>query len=378
MRCGIFSYDDDRKLYYVLCTFGKNADGKYTKSYVTTRTKAEARRILAEHKKRIAAGTVIPLASDTLVARTEEFIRYKELSLAKSTIYGYKMILENHIRPYFKDIRIQAITPADLRNYATHMSTRRENKLSNTSIRRHMDLLSAVFDQAFNDELIPFNPLTRIEKIKPDTKEKTIYTAEELIKLIQSVKGTSLELPVYLGGLMGMRREEMAGLKWENINWKNHTLTISSVRTQVGGIIDEKEPKTAKSRRTLAIPDEVYEALQKEYKKEIKSKKMGERLERSSYVITKPNGQPVRPNYISDRLCSHIRKYKMKPLTLHGLRHSFASLASHSSVPLQDISSALGHASPSITAGIYVHELDPVKSVAIKAVTKNLEEAKEK
>ena len=140
------SYDDERKTYYVTLNWGKNSEGKYEKTTVTTGNKREARKILAEHKKKMAAGTAMPPVKETLSAAVESYVEYKSLKLAATTIYGYRNILKNHVEPYFKERKIQSISVQDIQNYIVAKS---QSGLSMSSIKKHLELLKGYI---FQDE----------------------------------------------------------------------------------------------------------------------------------------------------------------------------------------------------------------------------------
>lgn len=363
------SYDEKRKLYYVCLVQGKNSKGQSTKTYVTEKSILKARKIYAEHQKKRQRGEVLPVETDTLAERIEQFINFKELSLAEATIYGYRNLANNHIIPYFKKKKIQDISVTDIKGYIQYLAKKKH--LSNTTIRKHLDFLNLVFKEAYRERIIKENPLEFIDKIKPDTKEKLCFTPEELRDVLRLVEGTTLETAVYLAAFLGLRREEVAGLKWENVDLENRVLHIVNVRTQVGNQIVEKDPKTKRSERSMLIPEPVYNVLVKEKNKLLK-RSAEKRQFGVVYVVTKSTGEPYRPNYFSAAFKEFVVKNNLKPVTFHGLRHTFASIANAAGTPLQEIAASMGHADPGVTSRVYSHEFTKVKSAAVDAVTKSL------
>ena len=157
----------------------------------------------------------------------------------------------------------------------------------------------------------------------------------------------------------GMTADRKA-IKRNLIDLAARKLEICSVRTSAGSQVITKEPKTSSSRRTLHIPDILAEALirQKKHQEDCKAY-LEDAYVDSGYVFTYEDGRPMRPNYASELFTSFIAQNHLPPLTLHGLRHSFASIASAKGIPMYDIGKALGHSSPATTSKIYTHLLDP-------------------
>lgn len=367
-------YDDIRKCYYVTLYFGTNSEGKATTKTKTAPTLEKAKEIQKQHKTARLQGDVIPVEKDTLVERASNFIEYKSLSLESTTIYGYKNLLNNHIAPYFKSKRIQDISVQDLKAYISHLS--KKKKLSNTSIRKHTDFLNQIFKEAYRERIIKENPFDFMDLVKTDTKEKACFSASEIVELLESVSDTQLETPVYLAVYLGLRREEVLGLKWENIDFENKLIHITSVVTQAGSSLVKKAPKTDKSERTLKYPDVLHDVLLRQKNKKPTKKHMGETIPRSEYVVTMDSGKPFRPNYLSACFSAHIKKNHFKDVSFHGLRHTYASIAYNAGAPLQEISDSLGHSTPSTTTRVYTHEFVREKAVAPGIVAESIEQAK--
>lgn len=368
------SYDYERKLYYVTVYLGQDAEGKGKKTTRTAKTLQEANEIkkTLEQEKKQGKGQTI--SRDTLVERTENLINFKALSLDETTISGYRNIYKNHILPYFKKKRIQEITVVDLRRYVTYLSKKR--KLSPNTIVKHIQLLNQVFKEAYRDEIITVNPIDRLEAIKKKREEKSFFKPNELVEVLESVKGTQLEVPVFLAAFLGLRREEVAGLRWADVDFENRVINIVNARTQVGGRVIEKEPKTERSRRCVAIPEELHEVLVRARNKKPVRRDPKKSAPPKKYVAVMDDGRPFRPNYISDLFKAHIEEHGFKKVTFHGLRHTYASIANNAGTPMQEISASLGHASTSVTESVYAHDFNPVKVAAVAAVADSIGKAK--
>jgi len=366
------SKDTERNIYYVCLNWGKGSDGKYHKTYETTSNLKEARRILKRHQEERASGKAVLPVRETLVTFVDEFIKYKELSLAATTIYGYKKIFMNHIKPYFGEELIQSVTPQVRQNYVIQ---KREQGLSMATINKHLALLRSVLEDAARKQIIARNPVNLLERPKVKKAQRIFLDTAEVAALLLSVKGTCLELPVTLAVYLGMRRGEVLGLRWSDIDFEGGILQISSTRTKAGGNVIVKDPKTDKSRRAFKMPQEVKMVLwqAKQKKDEVKRKFKG--YDTSDYVVTRHDGKPFSPNYLSDLFHQHVLKTGMKHVRFHDLRHAFASIANNAGVPMAAISSAMGHSNMGVTSSVYVHDFMSLQETAVNAVAQSIAQA---
>lgn len=354
------SYDDVRKKYYVNLDFGLDPNtAKQVKKTQTFDKLLEARAALRKHEaERDAGKTVIPKEINLSQWLNSWMNDVVKLSKSKTTIYGYERIIEKHLTPVLGNIPLQKLTPQQLQQY--YASKIRSKELSSNSVRKHHDMLNTALKLAVKQGLLSDNPASRVEAPQIKRAEINYYSMEQLQTLFQLAEGSRIEILIKLAGLLGLRREEIMGLTWNCIDFERKKIEIRSVRTSAGDQIITKEPKTSTSRRTLHMTPDLEALLLKE--QEIQHSyqaQLSDSYEASGYVFTHENGRPVRPNYASDLFTKFIKDHDLPPLTLHGLRHSFASIANAKGIPMFDIGKALGHSSPATTSKIYTHLLDP-------------------
>lgn len=365
------AWDDERELYYVTLYFGKQSDGRTIKKTVTATSKKEAQKKLREHNKKMEAGTAVAPSKVTVSAYTENFISYKSLSLSETTIYGYTNILKNHLAPYFGKKNLQDVTTQDVQDYVT---VKAKSGISLQSIKKHVALLYSVFQNAYINKILNENPVDRMERIKAPSTQMECMNAAEIAVLCASVKDTQLEIPVKLAAYLGLRRGEVLGLKWEHIDFGSATLTVNNTRTKAGKNVIEKQPKTERSIRQLAIGSDLLDLLL--YHKKRQADICKKNCIPQEYVVTMDSGKPFSPNYLSECFHSHLIQHKFKLVRFHDLRHSFASIANDAGTSMNDISDAMGHSNISTTSGIYTHAFDKKKTKAVNAVALSIENAK--
>ena len=354
------SYDDIRKKYYVNLEYGTDPEtGKQVKKKQTFDKLTQARAALRQHEAARDRGQVVMPKELTLSQWLKTWMKdVIELNRAPTTVYAYQQMIDNHIAPALGDVPLQKLTPQQLQKY--YAEKIKAGKIGSNTVRKHHDLLNTALGAAMKQGLILSNPAQRVEPPRIVRPDINYYSLEDVQKLLQLAEGTRLEALIKLAGLLGMRREEILGLTWDCVDFEEKRLVIQEVRTSAGSEIVVREPKNKTSRRTLHMPPDIEELLLREREKQqFYKEKLGNTYKDSGYVVTFEDGRPIRPNYASALFTKFIKDNGLPLLTLHGLRHSFASIASAKGIPLYDIGRALGHSSPSTTGKIYTHLLDP-------------------
>lgn len=352
------SYDSGKNLYYVNMDYGKDENGKRVKTQKTFHTKSEAKTALKEFEADKTKKQLVIPKKTTL----EEWLTYWMDNVVKpnrqpTTYYYYKSMIDKYTVPLLGSISIQDLKPIQIQKYYTRLKT--EHQLSSNTIRKHHDMLHLVLGVAVKQEMLLQNPVDKVEVPQKQNHEAKFYTLESLTKLYQLIENTNLEIPVKLAAMLGLRREELCGLKWQNIDFENRKIRICEARTIAGTEIIDKDTKNQSSNRTLAMSDDMVNLLAKEKAKQEKDRKFfGDHYEDSGYVVVRDDGKPYRPNYLSECFSKLIKDNDLPKITLHGLRHTFASVANSQGVTLFEIGKVLGHSTPSTTGKIYTHMFD--------------------
>lgn len=365
------SYDEGRKLYYVNMDLGRDENGKRVKQYRTFPTIAQARTALREFRFQREQYQRVHQHSMTLGQWLEYWMETViRPNRAPTTAYGYQKIIDNHIEPCLGYIPLAKLEPRQIQQYYARMG---QEGLAQVTIRRHHDLLACSLRMAVKQDMLAVSPTDRVEAPRPKPKEAQFYNVDELRRLYSAVEGHWLELTVKLAAGLGLRREELCGLRWESVDFYQRTIRIKEARTAYGANIVQKETKNRSSVRTLYMPDELYHLLRWE-----KQRQQGGRVQQggeyaaSGYVILDHMGQPFSPNALSLAFTRFIRRKGLPALTLHGLRHSFATVASMQGANLFAIGKALGHSTPSVTGRIYTHLVDSTHTETLRRVSEAL------
>ena len=271
----------------------------------------------------------------------EEIVRP---NLEYTTYYCYANIIRNHLKPSLGRVLLRELTPLRIQQYYTQMI--KGKGLSPNTVHKHHILLHTALKLAFRQEILGSNPVDRVEPPRARAARQLYYTPQELKLLFQAAEGGRMELIVKLAGYLGLRRGEICGLRWENIDFRKKVLSVRLARTTAGGTVVEKPPKTPNSLRSLGFAGlEDLERLLRRTREEQRAAVCAGLAEDTGFVLADRRGRPWNPNQVTRAMEAFVEVNGLPPITLHGLRHTFASVANSAHIPLPDISRALGHMS---------------------------------
>lgn len=285
----------------------------------------------------------------------DEWLKVYAANLAPTTASLYKMYIEKHIKPYLGKIKLQKLMPIQIQNFYNEKLKEQKGK----TVRKYHCLLHRALEDAVRNNLILNNPCKNVTPPKSEKYTPNIYTEEEFAKLLDLVKGTFDEVAILLAGGLGLRRGEVFGLKWSDIDWENKRITIRQTKVRFDKLI-EKGPKSEAGMRTIAVPDFILNVL-REYRK-----KQGFE---SEYVCDK-----YKPDSYSEHFTKLLDKHGLKHIRFHDLRHYNATIMLKYGIPDKIASKRLGHASVSITREIYQHVLDDMDKSAAEKIDALLKE----
>ena len=179
---------------------------------------------------------------------------------------------------------------------------------------------------------------------------------DELSALFSRLKGRPLYMPVLLAASTGMRRGEVLGLRWCDVDLERATLQVAQVVELVKDQVSVKEPKTDRSRRTVALPATIVQELRLHRKAQAE---LCLRLGCGRYELVFPNidGKLVNPRHFTKAFSREVSAAKIPHVMFHGLRHTHITHLLRSGVPVHVVAERAGHANPTVTLNIYAHLL---------------------
>lgn len=349
---------------------GRDVSGKRIQQWRTFNTLKEARDEWNRIQVAKADGVqVVPrkLTVDTYLGQWLEGKR----NLKPGTRRTYEDNLK-HVRERLGEVEVQKLTVAQLDKLITWMLTSgrrvgnvKRQAISAATVCRTLTVLSQALDAAMRQGIVARNVASLIERPRHTNTETMTWTGTQAAKFLSSVSEDRL----YAGWLMslcGLRRGEVLGLRWSDIDFVKKTLTISNVRSYVAGIIIEDEPKTERSKRTLPLDAKLLQALEALRVRQMdQSMNADEAYEPECPLCLEPHvivdelGRPYRPQWYGDRFQALSKLVGMPVIRLHDARHTCGTLMHLRGVPVAVISAWLGHASAAFTMSRYVHSQDP-------------------
>jgi integrase len=285
-----------------------------------------------------------------------------------TTINGYSYCLAP-LRERFGDLAAQRLTRPDLdkllielRDGGTSTAkghTRRP--WSPRSINAAIDAWRLVLAYGCERRELAHNVAASMHKVARVRREMSTYTPEEIRRVLLAAD-TDRNGHLWYLALSGLRRAEIAGLKWSDVDFEAGTVTIARNRVELGGgpcTVLENEPKTVASRRTLPLDDGLLGVLRRASARYAQEKlALGAAHADSGYVACTEAGQPYTPGALTHMWRKLAKTAGVRPIRLHDARHSCGTALHLRGVPLAVIAKWLGHADASITAKIYAHSQD--------------------
>lgn len=232
------------------------------------------------------------------------------------------------------------------------------------TISKHKRTLHTILANAKRERLVEHNFASKdyILPIRGEKKEVRILNdveAKELAKALDEEQNPHWKYSLLISLFMGIRRGELAGLEWRDIDFENKTMTIARSVQDIPhyGLI-EKEPKTENSKRTLSMPDKLVVYL-KEYKEYWDKQKLyfGDRWKNTTKLFCNYDGKLISPGLFRVWLQKILFKAGMPIVTLHSLRHTNITLQLMAGVDMKTVSARAGHARASTTSDFYSHFL---------------------
>ena len=246
--------------------------------------------------------------------------------------------------------------------------------LSAETIRHYHRFLSSVLGVAVKWQIIPSNPCARATLPKVKKKPAKYLDEQEARKLLECIEQEDMQHKTMIKLLMytGLRREELCGLEWQDIDFEHSVITVqrSSLYIPKNNYIEESgiitdTTKNESSVRAIKTPESAMQML-KDYKAWQAQRQLliGDRWENHNRLFTTATGSPIHPDTISGWFADFIKRHELPHVTIHSLRHTNATLMINSHIPLTTIAARLGHANPTTTAKIYTHAIKTADAVA--------------
>ena len=284
----------------------------------------------------------------------EWFEAYARVKVRPSSHQTYKGYIENHIKPNIGDIPIEKLTSLQLQKFYRLLlaegriprieSEKQPKGLSAKTVRNINQVISSAMDMAVRHKLILTNPTEGCELPKVEHREMKTLPAERLGAFLREAKESGVYELYYLDLATGLRRGELLGLKWEDIDLQNGIIHVRRQVARVDGEVKELPLKTKNSYRNISISQDAVAMLTEM-----------EAHRSSDYVFPSSTGGPISPDSVNNMLHRVLKRAGLPSIRFHDLRHTFATLALQNGVDIKTVSGMLGHFSAGFTLDTYAH-----------------------
>lgn len=318
----------------------------------------------------------------------EDFIHREWLpalvGLKPSTVRGYQDLAAAYVIPHIGGDRLCDLTPGRIAQlYATLRTSgrrRRTGGLSESTVHAVHVLIGKVLTYAVETGALASSPVTRLPRDSrpkaqaPDPAKLKVWTREQTARFLAATATDDLAPLWRLAIDSGMRRGELAALRWDDVDLDAGAVTVRRNRVTIGYEVSEGTPKTRQGQRSIHLAPETVTALRAHRKAQAERQLAWGPAwaDRDGLVFTREDGSPMHPQTIGWHLRQASRAAGLPPIGVHGLRHTSATLGLAAGVPLKVMSERLGHSSTTVTADLYQHVVPGMQAEAAARIMEGL------
>ncbi|MBI5738845.1 MAG: site-specific integrase [Mycolicibacterium neoaurum] len=337
-------------------------------------TRRDADKVLAALVKRQHDGDYKAPDRITLGAYlTERWLPTKRAQLRRSTFDSYERNIANHVVPGIGSIPLQRLTAEDLDEfYARLLVEGRLNGdrggLSVKTVRYIHTIVRKALADAQRKGSVQRNVADLADPPKLSSAPKRpmkVWTAEQLREFLDGIRDHRLHPAIYLAANTGMRRGEILGIRWEDIDVHDKRLSVRHTVLNVAYKIVIADVKTPMSRRTVDLDPRTLAVLKTWKRAQVEERvALGVRPGDDSLVFAEPDGTPIHPDSYSQYFERLVAASNVPRIRLHDLRHTHATILLKAGVPAKVVSERLGHANVAFTMSVYQHILPGMQADA--------------
>ena len=343
--------------------------GKRITKNVLGKTQAEVREKLRRTIEE-TRGLDVARAGEYTVGQWLEvwFNDYAMLKVRPSSHQTYRGYLDHHIKPYIGNIPLTKLSSLDLQRLYKKLlpdgrvdrieSKKQPKGLSAKTVRNIHQIISSALKLAVEQKLIARNPADGCALPKAERKEMQTLPVEQLTSFLREAKDSGVFALYYIDLTTGLRRGELLGLKWSDIDLEKGDLRVQRQIGRINGKIIEMPLKTKNAYRTLPLSADAIDVLMQQRRK----------TGNSEWVFPSPTGGPMSPDSVLHMLHRVLKRAGLPKVRFHDLRHTFATLALQNGVDIKTVSGMLGHFSAGFTLDTYAHVTTSAKREAAKTM----------
>ncbi len=288
-----------------------------------------------------------------------------EMDVKPTTAAGYRRAVRT-LTQRLGQVRIQDLTPLEVERMYRSLI---KDGLASKTVRNTHGVLRRALADAERLGLIVRNPAATARPPSVERKEQTTWTPQELNTFFESTRGHRLFASFVLSATTGVRRGELLGLRWREVDLDAGRLAIVRTITTVDGHPIEASTKTNRSRRRISLDAVTVEVLRSHRQRQEAERRIaGSLWQDTDLVFTREDGSALHPDRYTRLFSRLVRAAGVPKIRLHDLRHTHATLALEAGVHPKVVSERLGHATVGITLDLYSHVSPTLDEAAAETI----------
>ncbi len=336
-------------------------------------TKRQAQDECARLVSELKAGKYVEPSKTTVMQFLERWLDDVRTRVAPKTHERYTQICQKNIGPLLGAVVLAKLRPEEIAGaYAKALTIGRRRGgggLSPRTVRQMHAILKSALTQAVTWDILIRNPAAAVKGPKVGRAAMQVYDLEQTAELIEAAQGSRVFIPVLLGVLGGLRRGEIAALRWRHVDLAGAQLSVVQSAEQTKAGVRYKEPKSGRG-RTIALSATLVTELKAHRLRQAQELlRLGKRPTDDDFVVTREDGLALRPHSLGQEWVRFLARHKALPrIRFHDLRHAHATHLLLSGVHPKVASERLGHSKVGITLDLYSHVLPNMQADAAAIV----------
>jgi integrase len=330
------------------------SDGRRVRRTFYGWTRKDVERRMTEVRDRSDAGGVITPVDLTLETYLNEWLtQIAAVRVRPNTLQAYRYNADRYLLPDLGGKKLANLSARDLRLYFESL---RRRGVGVRTVKYVHGTLRAALEDAVREEILDRNPVRLVRVPAPPKVDRVPLSVQEVRALLKSSRGDRLHAMLVVFALLGMRRSEVLGLRWDDVDLERGFLQVRRGLQRIDGQLMVLPTKTARSRRTIPLPGVVIDVLrQHRDAQEVERRQMAEGWPESGYVFTTPIGTPIDPRNCTRVVQDACKKAGLRSVRLHDFRHGCVSVLLGLGVPPRTAMDIAGHSTIEMTMNVYGH-----------------------
>ncbi|WP_026332568.1 tyrosine-type recombinase/integrase [Deinococcus apachensis] len=361
-------------------TVGIAEDGSQKRRWVSGKTQGEVQEKLRALQSDLHQGTLADTDRMTVADFLNHWVAHKEREGNKpNTVQSYRDTVNRYITPKLGRVKLEKLRPLDVEHMLTGL--RRDGKSTSLQVYA-LRVLKMALQQAVRWQMLPRNVADAVKPPKMERQEMQVWDRQQVADFLKATEAHPLHAAFYLALMTGMRRGELVGLKWEDVDLDRARLTVRNNLVEVIGApiegktrlkkattssvrLEVSTPKSKASRRTIVLSKGTVQKLREQQARQKAWREhAAEAWTEQGFVFTTVTGALVWPSALAKAYTNLVKEAGVPPIRFHDMRHTAASLMISVGIPPKTVSERLGHSDVAFTLRTYTHLYDAQREEA--------------